>query len=339
MYLIFKLLKYLLFLFYNFRFGTLFSKKDLVSFSRANIHPMTRAVVNGFLKIGDSVTIGAREITLENNCSSLIIEDGVFIGRGSELCVKDTVFIGARTSFNANTRLFGDVYIGDFCIFGHGAYLSSFAHVFKSTKPYLPIRLQNLYEPSISRRVTVGNDCFIGANVFVAPGITIGKGAVIAANACVMKDVLPYKIVAGVPAKVVGDRLKFEPPSRIEALKAEHAPYFYLGFDEVTLSSKERNHKNASVKAERFQLALRGVSGNRLLLRGSSSRKCIIYHGSESFVLGPGCWQSVFEAHFESEFLLSFGFSASGSRGDESFNCKQVKLYIHSAEIFIESDT
>ncbi len=49
----------------------------------------------------------------------------------------------------------------------------------------------------------IGNDCWIGENVFYVGGITIGDGAVVLAGAVVTKDVPPYAIVGGVPAKVL----------------------------------------------------------------------------------------------------------------------------------------
>lgn len=56
------------------------------------------------------------------------------------------------------------------------------------------------------RPPVIGNDVWIGANVFIARGVTIGDGAVIAAGAVVVKDVAPYMIVGGVPAKVIRPR-------------------------------------------------------------------------------------------------------------------------------------
>ncbi len=54
--------------------------------------------------------------------------------------------------------------------------------------------------------ITVGNYVFIGPRAIILPGVTIGEGAVIGAGAVVTKDVPPYAIVGGVPAKVIGER-------------------------------------------------------------------------------------------------------------------------------------
>ena len=55
--------------------------------------------------------------------------------------------------------------------------------------------------------VRIGNDVWIGVRVTILPGVTIGDGAVIAAGAVLTKDVAPYAIVGGVPAKQIGERL------------------------------------------------------------------------------------------------------------------------------------
>ncbi len=59
---------------------------------------------------------------------------------------------------------------------------------------------------TIEERVVIGDYVFIGPRAIIMPGVIIGEGAVVAAGAIVTKDVEPYQIVAGVPAKVIGER-------------------------------------------------------------------------------------------------------------------------------------
>lgn len=54
--------------------------------------------------------------------------------------------------------------------------------------------------------IKIGNDCWIGEGVFIVGGIQIGDGAIILAHAVVTKDIPPYSIAGGVPAKIIGYR-------------------------------------------------------------------------------------------------------------------------------------
>ena len=76
----------------------------------------------------------------------------------------------------------------------------------------------------------IEDDCWLGYNVAIMPGVKIGKGSVIGANAVVTKDVEPYSIMAGVPAVLIKKRLYFELKESIHFLKDQDLPYFYNGF-------------------------------------------------------------------------------------------------------------
>lgn len=65
-----------------------------------------------------------------------------------------------------------------------------------------PSELVNLY-PKIDKPVIIEENVWIGANVTIIPGVTVGKYSVIAAGSVVIRDVPPYSVVAGVPARVV----------------------------------------------------------------------------------------------------------------------------------------
>jgi len=61
-----------------------------------------------------------------------------------------------------------------------------------------------------NEKIHIGNDVWIGSNVSILPGVQIGDGAVIAAGAVVTKNVAPYAIVGGVPAKLIRYRFNLE---------------------------------------------------------------------------------------------------------------------------------
>ena len=63
---------------------------------------------------------------------------------------------------------------------------------------------------SSQNSITIESDTWIGANVTILKGVTIGRGSVVAACACVTKTCPPYSIIGGVPAKIIGRRFTDE---------------------------------------------------------------------------------------------------------------------------------
>ncbi|MFA6039758.1 MAG: acyltransferase [Candidatus Peribacteraceae bacterium] len=82
----------------------------------------------------------------------------------------------------------------------------------------------------VSKRapITVGRGCWVGAGAVILPGVTIGTGVIVGANAVVTKDVPPFAIVAGVPARVMGDvrRKPLKSPEALERWRRELGPEF-----------------------------------------------------------------------------------------------------------------
>lgn len=88
------------------------------------------------------------------------------------------------------------VTIGSDCLIAPSCHITDVNH---GIEPGELIRKQ----PCASRPVVIGNDVWIGAGCSILPGVTIGDGAVIGARAVVSKNIPPYAIAVGVPAKVI----------------------------------------------------------------------------------------------------------------------------------------
>lgn len=108
-----------------------------------------------------------------------------------QLSVGDEVTIG----WNVTLYCLAPISIGARSIVSQNAHLCSGDHDLRS--PELPFR---------NRPILIESDCWVCADAFVGPGVTLGKLAVAGARAVVMKDVATGTVVAGNPARVVGER-------------------------------------------------------------------------------------------------------------------------------------
>lgn len=90
-----------------------------------------------------------------------------------------------------------------------------------STYPFKVKILGEKEEATSKGDIVVGDDVWIGARAIIMSGVTIGQGAVVAAGAVVTKDVPPYAIVGGVPAKVI--KFRFEQEIIDELLKVDYS--------------------------------------------------------------------------------------------------------------------
>ncbi|PMG05866.1 hypothetical protein BCV00_12220 [Vibrio breoganii] len=100
---------------------------------------------------------------------------------------------------------------------------------------FLGLKSKNVKPTAKQGDTSIGHDVWIGSNVLLKPGINIGDGAVIAANSVVVKDVDPYTIVGGVPAKKI--KLRF-PEEQIAALQVlKWWEYDYRDFDGLDITA------------------------------------------------------------------------------------------------------
>ncbi len=187
----------------------------------------------GRLVHGNGTRIGAFSRFYLDGGGSLFLGNSVGVGRDVHIQTSGDVRIGARTGLNDGARINGSVAIGRYCAIGPNLNVSSGSHLFRSAEPWKLITVQERENVLEDRPVTIGDDCWIGTHVAIMRGITIGRGAVIGANAVVTRDVPPYAVMAGVPARQIGERMVFKPPLAIEAGRPEDLPYFYSGFEQL----------------------------------------------------------------------------------------------------------
>lgn len=154
---------------------------------------------------------------------------------------------GKYTYGTENIQIFNDervnsnLTIGSFCSIAHNCfiYLSGghntqwittypFGHLHKETFP----TYDGKGHPVFKGDVTIGNDVWIGGNVTIMPGVTIGDGAVIANRSHVVKDVPPYTIYGGNPAKFI--KCRFRQDQIEELLKIKWWNWEYQKIDQAT---------------------------------------------------------------------------------------------------------
>lgn len=102
------------------------------------------------------------------------------------------VCIGPKTTIYNKDK----ITIGDFCVISQGTYLCTASHDITDSKNSL-----------ITAPIVIGKNVWVASDAFVGMGVTIGEGAVVGARAAVFKDVEPWTVVGGNPAKFIKQRI------------------------------------------------------------------------------------------------------------------------------------
>jgi putative colanic acid biosynthesis acetyltransferase WcaF len=136
--------------------------------------------------------------------SFLLRRFGAKVGRRSKIRRSVRVYypwnlvIGELCIIGDDVRLYdlGQMTIGDRVMISQEAYLCAGTH--DHTDPALPL---------LTPPITIGADAWICARAFIGPGVSVGQGAIVAACGVAVKDVEPWTIVGGNPAKFIGKRV------------------------------------------------------------------------------------------------------------------------------------
>lgn len=160
------------------------------------------------IRLGNAVSLVSRvQIDANASQSQVSLGDRVMLDRGADV---RTVagFEGCKI------EILADTYIGPYvCLAGPGnisigknCMIASHSGIYANNHSFIDATCL-IREQGLTRQgIVIGDDCWLGTGVKVLDGVTIGEGCVVGAGAVVTKDMPPYSIAVGVPAKVIGHR-------------------------------------------------------------------------------------------------------------------------------------
>lgn len=188
------------------------------------------------ISLGDNSKIKSSNLSFNGVLgSNAFVDDVQILGlfNSSEGCKLYKCKLEGDVSLGKYTTLWGpnlDIYtgnqkvtIGSFCSIARNVSMQAYNHNSKKLSTYFIGR--NLFHEdwendTVSKGdIIIKNDVWIGAHCVVLGGVTIGNGAIVAANSVVTKDVPNYSIVGGSPAKVIGYRFDEVTIKKIESLE------------------------------------------------------------------------------------------------------------------------
>lgn len=157
------------------------------------------------IRIGNNVMIDDNCILDAKGCqgTDFVIGNNVILSRGCILSAKNgKLSIGDNTNFGANCLVYAvkEATIGRDTLFAAQCYIGgSMYHIERTDIP--PIQ-----QGSYANGVFIGDGCWLGAGVKVIDGVKVGEGVILGTGAVVNKDIEPFTVAVGVPAKVIKKR-------------------------------------------------------------------------------------------------------------------------------------
>lgn len=160
--------------------------------------------------LADNVKLSrTAKISLEEE-AEIFLGSNVSFGPRCLLSASSTkVEIGENTSFFSDCLISGSISIGRNCLFAKNVSVMSSSHEIDGK---ISIRQNDLdyikmYGGVKHKAVVIGDDCWLGNNVVVLPGVVIGNGTVVGANSVVTKSFPALSVIAGNPAKFIAERV------------------------------------------------------------------------------------------------------------------------------------
>jgi|CXWL01.1.fsa_nt_gi acetyltransferase-like isoleucine patch superfamily enzyme len=196
--------------------------KSLLLAAGRRVQTKIKVLASGkVLTHGDNLHIGAR----------------TRIWAPKQVTVGDNVYIGKDVLIEANCE------IGDYCLVANRvAIVGRHDHDFSAIG--FPVRFapwvgsDRFPNPYSEEKAVIESDVWLGYGAIVLTGMTIGRGSIIAAGSVVTKDIPPYSIAAGVPAKVIGQRFlnAAEINKHEQSIKLGQFSFSERGYDHCVIS-------------------------------------------------------------------------------------------------------
>lgn len=143
------------------------------------------------------------------NCPFWFWRKFIYEAGGLKIGNKSKIHIGARFFEPSGIKIGEDSLVGEFSFLDGRAILKIGNHVDIASGVMIYNSEHDVEDEKFSATISeveIGDYVFIGPRAIILPGVSIGRGAVVAAGAVVTSDVAPFKIVGGIPAKEIGER-------------------------------------------------------------------------------------------------------------------------------------
>ncbi len=252
---------------------------------------------------GITVSSGCVELNYYRNATfESVIEAPVRLLGGSSFDVKE---MGAFCFVNLNCSILSVEKMGRFVMVGPEVFIGGGPHSINSLSPHMVFRgrkheswfreyssffqdensLNMVIEgqkEELSKKgnIVIGNDVWIGARAVINRGVTIGDGAIIGAGSVVTKDVEPYTIVGGNPARPIRKRFSDEIIEKLLKLRWwDYGPDILKGIDITQMEEcvEELERRINSAKYKKWKSCQFVVQGSSVYRKEESGKRTIIY--------------------------------------------------------------